>query len=88
MQREVGRGLVLEPVTPSAVMAAAVLSAHASAAQKDQWLPAIASGERIVTLAYLEPTTPYRPETARASAERQGSRYVLSGSQCLAAPSW
>lgn len=83
VQRELGRGLVLEPVTPSAVMAAAVLSAHASAAQKDQWLPAIASGERIVTLAYLEPTTRYRPESARASAERQGEGYVLNGSKCL-----
>lgn len=83
VQRELGRGLVLEPVTPSAVMAAAVLSAFASPAQKDQWLPAIASGERIVTLAYLEPTTRYRPESARASAERQGEGYVLNGSKCL-----
>lgn len=83
VQRELGRGLVLEPVTPSAVMAAAVLSAYGSAAQKDHWLPAIASGERIVTPAYLEPTTRYRPEAARTSAERQGSGYLLNGQKCL-----
>ncbi len=68
VQRELGRGLVLEPVTPSGVMAAAILSAYGSQQQKEAWLPAIASGERIVTLAYLEPTTRYRPETARAGA--------------------
>lgn len=79
VQRELGRGLVLEPVTPSGVMASAVLAACGSPAQKDAWLPAIAGGERIVTLAYLEPTTRYRPETARASAERQGGGYVLNG---------
>lgn len=79
VQRELGRGLVLEPVTPSGVMAAAILAAHGSAAQKEEWLPAIASGERIVTLAYLEPTTRYRPESARASARRSGDGYVLNG---------
>ncbi|MCP3020585.1 acyl-CoA dehydrogenase family protein [Cupriavidus basilensis] len=84
VQRELGRGLVLEPVTPTAVMATAVLSAYGSAAQKNDWLPAIAAGERVVTLAYLEPTTRYRPETARASAERKGDGYVLNGNKSLA----
>lgn len=84
VQRELGRGLVLEPVTPTAVMATAVLSAYGSDAQKNDWLPAIAAGERVVTLAYLEPTTRYRPETARASAERKGDGYVLNGNKSLA----
>ncbi|WER50027.1 acyl-CoA dehydrogenase [Cupriavidus sp. WKF15] len=83
VQRELGRGLVLEPVTPSGVMSAAILSAYGSQQQKEEWLPAIASGERIVTLAYLEPTTRYRPETARASAERSGNGYVLNGTKSL-----
>lgn len=84
VQRELGRGLVLEPVTPSSVMAAAVLGAYGSAAQKQDWLPAIAAGERIVTLAYLEPGTRYRPEAARASASRSGGGYVLNGTKSLA----
>ncbi|MBP0621586.1 acyl-CoA dehydrogenase family protein [Cupriavidus consociatus] len=83
VQRELGRGLVLEPVTPSGVMAAATLNAYGSDAQKQEWLPAIASGERIVTLAYLEPTTRYRPESARASAERSGDGYVISGTKSV-----
>lgn len=83
VQRELGRGLVLEPVTPSGVMAAAILAAHGSPAQKDEWLPAIAAGERIVTLAYLEPGTRYRPESARASAERSGDGYVLNGTKSV-----
>ncbi len=85
VQRELGRGLVLEPVTPGAVMGAAAISAYGSPALKDTWLPAIASGERIVTLAYLEPTTRYRPEAARATAERaDNGGYVLNGDKCLA----
>ncbi|MDF3839393.1 acyl-CoA dehydrogenase [Cupriavidus basilensis] len=84
VQRELGRGLVLEPVTPSAVMAAAVLNAHGSNAQKAHWLPAIATGQRVVTLAYLEPTTRYRLETARASAERKGDGYIINGNKSLA----
>ncbi|WP_454727386.1 MULTISPECIES: acyl-CoA dehydrogenase family protein [Cupriavidus] len=84
VQRELGRGLLLEPVTPAAVISAAVLNAYGSAAQKAQWLPAIASGERIVTLAYLEPATRYRPESARAAAERKGDGYQLNGTKTLA----
>ena len=71
VQRELGRGLVLEPVTPSSVMAAAVLGAYGSAAQKQDWLPAIAAGERIVTLAYrsrARATAPRRRAPAPAAA--------------------
>jgi len=84
VQRELGRGLVLEPVTPAAVISTAVLSAYGSAAQKEAWLPAIAGGERIVTLAYLEPTTRYRAESARAAAERKDDGYQLNGTKTLA----
>ncbi|MGT2504847.1 acyl-CoA dehydrogenase family protein [Cupriavidus basilensis] len=84
VHRELGRGLVLEPVIPSAVMATAVLAAYGSKAQQQAWLPALAAGERVLALAYLEPATRYRPEAARASAERRGDGYVLNGIKSLA----
>ncbi|SAK51887.1 Acyl-CoA dehydrogenase [Caballeronia hypogeia] len=83
VQRELGRGLVVEPVIAGAVMSAAVLAAHASEAQKDAWLPALAAGERMLALAYLEPASRYRPETAQCTATRQHEGYVLEGRKCV-----
>ncbi len=79
VHRELGRGLVLEPVIPSAVMAAAILSAFGTPGRQAEWLPALASGQRVVTVAYLEPGSRYRPEAAQTSAVRAGEGYVLDG---------
>jgi alkylation response protein AidB-like acyl-CoA dehydrogenase len=83
VQRELGRALVHEPVIPAGVIAAEVLSAFGSPAQKDTWLLAIASGKRIVTAAWLEPGTRYRPEGARTVARRTPAGYVLTGVKSL-----
>jgi alkylation response protein AidB-like acyl-CoA dehydrogenase len=83
VQRELGRALVHEPVIPSGVIAAQVLGAFGSPAQKDNWLAAIASGKRIVTAAWLEPDTRYRPESARTVAQRTPDGYVLTGDKSL-----
>ena len=50
VQHELGRALLLEPVTPSAVMATAMLQAHGSEEQRAEWLTAMAAGERIVVV--------------------------------------
>jgi alkylation response protein AidB-like acyl-CoA dehydrogenase len=83
VQRELGRALVLEPVIPSGVMAAEMLNAFGSPAQKDTWLLAIASGKRIMTAAWLEPGTRYRPEATRTIAQRTKDGYVLNGVKSL-----
>ncbi|ABF10674.1 acyl-CoA dehydrogenase family protein [Cupriavidus metallidurans] len=80
VQRELGRALVQEPVIPSGVIATAILAHHAPAALQAEWLPAIASGDKIFTLAYLEPDSRYRPEVARTTARKAGADgYVLNG---------
>ncbi|WP_404993771.1 acyl-CoA dehydrogenase family protein [Cupriavidus pauculus] len=80
VQRELGRALVQEPVIPGAVIAGAVLSHYAPAALQTQWLPAIASGERVFALAYLEPATRYRLDAAQASATPSANHgYVIDG---------
>lgn len=72
---ELGRGLVSEPVIPSAVMGAALLDACGDTA-RGRWLPAIASGEAIVSVAYQEPGRRYdtQPQDCRASKSAQGWR--------------
>ena len=52
---ELGRALAPSPHFVSAVVSASALLAAASDAQKSAWLPRIASGEAILTPAWLEP---------------------------------
>lgn len=84
VQRALGRALVLEPVTPSAVMATAILQRHGSAEQQAQWLPPMAAGERILTLAYLEPGTRDAGDEIGTSAQPTPEGYVLNGRKTLA----
>ncbi|MEM5316924.1 acyl-CoA dehydrogenase [Paraburkholderia sp. JHI869] len=83
VQRELGRGIVLEPVIPCAVIATAVLSGFGSEAQKAEWLPAIVTGQRVLTAAWLEPVSRYRTDTAQCTARREGAGWVLDGVKCL-----
>ncbi|KAI3591857.1 Acyl-CoA dehydrogenase family protein [Cupriavidus sp. U2] len=83
VQRELGRGLVQEPVIPAAI-ATAILAHHAPAAQQAEWLPAIADGSKVLALAYLEPATRYRLDAAQTAArQREPNGYVLSGAKSV-----
>jgi len=94
---ELGRGLVDEPVIASSVIGAALLGAcgadntgdagdgahqHASAAAHN-WLPRIASGQAIVTLAYQEPGRRYATEPRDCRLSGRGAAQVLNGSKHL-----
>lgn len=74
---------MLEPVVPSAVVAAAVFGQYGKDAQKQAWLPAIASGEKIVSVAYLERDSRYCPEAVHTTAEHSLDGYVLTGRKSL-----
>ena len=52
---EMGRVLLCAPYLASAVLAANALSRIGSEAQKQRWLPGIASGETLAALAFAEP---------------------------------
>src|SRR5690554_1535794 len=54
VQFELGRGLVSEPAIPSAVVATAALMHSGNDAMMAECLPHMASGDRVITLAYLE----------------------------------
>ncbi|EFF77040.1 acyl-CoA dehydrogenase family protein [Achromobacter piechaudii] len=79
---ELGRGLVSEPVIPSAVMGAALLDACGDAA-RGHWLPAIASGEAIVSVAYQEPGRRYDTQPQDCRAARTGQGWRLDGAKHL-----
>lgn len=60
-------------------MVAPYLWKFGSAAQKDRWLPALTSGERIGALAMTEPGAGSDLKAIRTRARREGADYILNG---------
>jgi len=78
---EFGRALAPSPHFVSSVLSAGVLALGGSDAQKEEWLPKIASGEAILTPAWLEPKGGYGPGGVRLAAVADGGSYRLSGTK-------
>ncbi|NYT62542.1 acyl-CoA dehydrogenase family protein [Alcaligenaceae bacterium] len=83
IQSELGRGLVAEPVIPSAVMATALILNSGNEQIKTDCLPAMAAGEMVCALAYLEPDqrNQFAPVSTQAAASTDG--FVLNGKKKL-----
>lgn len=79
---ELGRGLVSEPVIPSAVMGAALADGCGEAA-RGRWLPAIASGEAIVSVAWQEPGRRYAADSQDCRAAQTAEGWRLDGAKHL-----
>ncbi|MEQ1489848.1 MAG: acyl-CoA dehydrogenase family protein, partial [Terricaulis sp.] len=52
-----------------------------TAAQKDKWLPGIASGDVVTSFALTEPEAGSDSGAVRTKAERDGNEYVLNGTK-------
>jgi alkylation response protein AidB-like acyl-CoA dehydrogenase len=76
---ELGRALVPSPHFVSAVLAANVLLATGSDEQKQAWLPRIASGDAIVTVAWLEPSSGFGIGAIKTRAREQQGQWQLDG---------
>lgn len=83
VHRELGRALLAEPVIPSAVMATAVLTAWAGADIRAAWLPTLADGSRIVSVAWQETGSRYSPARTTTTVTEAADGLVLDGSKCL-----
>lgn len=79
---QVGRHLSNSPLESAVLVSATLINELGTEAQKQQWLPAIASGEALLTLA-LQEGPHHAPEQLAASARSDGDGYSLSGSKVL-----
>ena len=79
---QAGRHLSASPLESTVLVGATVLAQLASEGQKETWLPAIAAGERIVTLA-LQERRHHAPLETAMQATLVDDHYVLDGSKCL-----
>ncbi|WP_182357277.1 acyl-CoA dehydrogenase family protein [Tomitella gaofuii] len=83
LAEELGRAAA--PLTPilSGVLAARILERAGSPEQRAQWLPRLAEGTALVSVAWLEPGGDYTPERIALSARRCGERVRLQGAKTL-----
>lgn len=79
VMQALGRGLVLEPVAASAVVATHALREVATPEQQAEWLPALAAGERIAVLAHEESAADGDVNRVATTARRDGDGWVLDG---------
>ena len=79
-----GRGLVLEPLLASAVLAAEAIAVSGSEQQK-MVLGRIAEGDAIATFAHDEPGTHYELSRVQATARREGEGWLLDGVKSVVA---
>ncbi|HET9159592.1 MAG TPA: acyl-CoA dehydrogenase family protein [Caulobacteraceae bacterium] len=77
---ETGRTLTASPLLSTALVGASALVLGGSEAQKQAWLPRLASGEAIATLA-VDEGPHHHPEQTALSAEKTSTGYSLSGSK-------
>jgi alkylation response protein AidB-like acyl-CoA dehydrogenase len=80
LAEEFGRALTPGPFLPNCVATIALLEA-ASEAQQQQYLPTIAAGEEIWTLAFTEPSARFDSQGVSLGATREGNDYVLNGTK-------
>ncbi len=77
---ETGRTLTASPLLSSALAAASAIILGGSEDQKGEYLPAIASGELVGTLA-IDEGAHHAPEKVALAAKKSGSGYSLTGTK-------
>jgi alkylation response protein AidB-like acyl-CoA dehydrogenase len=75
---ETGRALHPSPLLATTLAASAILDAG-SDAQKQRWLPSLANGSKIGSVALLEAGDGFGAEAVAAVAQREGDGFVLHG---------
>lgn len=80
VMEELGRTLTPSPFLAAALLAANALARAGNAKQKSEYLPRIAAGELIATLA-VDEGAKHRPDKIAMTATRSGSSFVLNGAK-------
>lgn len=78
-----GRGLLLEPYLPSAVIGASLIGKIGSPAQQEVLLPELAAGSLRTALAALEPEARFDLNDVATVAKANGAGYALSGRKAV-----
>ena len=82
VMEELGRGIVCEPLT-QALIAGGILAGYAPAEIRAAWLPNLASGEAIITLAHVERGARYHLNHCSTTAAFGDGHWTLTGTKSL-----
>ncbi len=74
-----GRNLAPEPFLSTVLLAGQLLSIAGSSDQKQAWLPGIAAGEKILTVAYQEANSRYNLNRVSTTAKAEGGVWRIEG---------
>src|SRR5438105_7226154 len=83
VMQALGRGLVVEPYLSTVVLCGGLLRDTASEDQQAEWLPAIASGERVFAFAHGETDAGYELSRVATQAHKTASGYTLRGQKTV-----
>jgi len=78
---ECGRALVPGPIMPTVVLAGHPILAAGTDEQKQQFLPQIANGEMILTLAFMEPSGSLEASDVTVTATPSGNNFIINGTK-------
>ncbi len=81
LYEEFGRAIAPSPHFVSSILSGGALARSGSDEQKQAWLPAIVSGEAILTPAWLEPENSSGPRGVQLRAEPDGDGWTLTGAK-------
>jgi alkylation response protein AidB-like acyl-CoA dehydrogenase len=81
LMEEMGRAVVPGPYFSTVLLGGLAILEAGTEAQKKEWLPKIAAGEKRVTLGWMEPSAQLGPEGVTLSAAEKGGTYTLSGTK-------
>jgi alkylation response protein AidB-like acyl-CoA dehydrogenase len=80
VMEELGRTLTPSPLLSTALLTANALARAGNGKQKSEYLPRIAAGDLIATVA-VDETAKHRPDKTSMSASRSGSGFILNGAK-------
>ncbi len=82
VMEQIGHQLCASPLLASGLVAVTALRQAGSAAQQQLWLPLLASGQAIATLA-VDEAAKHKPQGFKTQARRDGDGWLLDGAKSL-----
>ncbi len=81
---EMGRNILPSPFFSTVVLCSLPILEYGTEEQKKEFLPKIANGEMIMSLALAEPSAIYNASGIKVKASLQGDEYVINGTKLFA----
>jgi alkylation response protein AidB-like acyl-CoA dehydrogenase len=81
LMEEMGRAVAPGPYFSTVLLGGLAVLEAGSDAQKKEWLPKIAAGDKRVALAWMEPSAQLGPAGVTLAAVEKGGKYTLSGTK-------